>query len=348
MSSTVSPPLPTLDDLATALLLLDPQRRILFVNAAAEHLFDLSRSKLLGASIDQYLPALSPTLDAVARDRWHYTTSDLPLTRPDGSQWRLETTVTPWRDGYLLELRAIDRARATHELEARERLHHALQTMSRTIAHEIKNPLGGIRGAAQLLALELDGTPLADHADLIVREADRLHALLTRLTDRVAQPRLTPGNLHEPLERARNLILAEHPDLTIERDYDVSIPPLLIDRERLVQLFLNLLKNAAEALRGRGTVRLMTRIERHLTLGKKRWPLAAHIAIIDNGPGIPPELQPHLFYPLVSGRPGGSGLGLAVAREIALEHQGILTFTTRPGETIFHCYLPIPDRLPAS
>lgn len=348
-SSAYANPLPTLDELATALLVLDCAARVTYANAAAEHLLNRSRTQLAGKAITALLgesPGLTQALAAAARSGWFYTASETPLTHPDGDPWRADLTVSPRPNppgGYLVELKAVDRHRAATETEQRQRLQHAVQEMARTIAHEIKNPLGGIKGAAQLLALELAGTPHAETAAVIVREADRLHALLTRLTAAHQHPHLAPNDLHLPLEQARCLIAAEYPQLTLKRDYDVSLPPLLIDPERLVQLFLNLLKNAAQAMEGRGTITLKTRVARQITLGKKRWPLAVRVDITDTGPGIPAELRDHLFYPLVSNRPGGSGLGLTIALEIATEHGGALEFTTSPRGTTFTLLLPIPE-----
>jgi two-component system nitrogen regulation sensor histidine kinase GlnL len=336
-----------LDELTTAVLLLDRAQRIGFANAAAEQLLNRSRKQLAGQPVTAVLgnaPALTQALDAAARSGWFYTTEAL-LTPPDGDPWRADLTVSPRHNppGFLVELKAVDRQRATTEAEQRQRLHHAIQEMARTIAHEIKNPLGGIKGAAQLLTLELAGTPHAEYAEVIAREVDRLHTLLTRLTANHQQPHLHPADLHQPLEQARRLIAAEYPNLILARDYDVSIPPLLLDPARIVQLLLNLLKNAAQAMNGHGTVTLKTRIARQVTLGKKRWRLAARIDISDTGPGIPDALKEHLFYPLVSNRPGGSGLGLAIAQEIAHEHGGAITFTTAPTGTTFTVLLPIPD-----
>ncbi|MEJ5270271.1 MAG: nitrogen regulation protein NR(II) [Hydrogenophilus sp.] len=351
MNSTASADrmLPTLDELATAVLVLDAHARITFVNAAAEHLLNRSRNQLAGQPVTAMLgtaPGLTQALDAAARSGWFYTTTDTLLSHPDGDPWHADLTVSPRPNppgGFLVELKAVDRQRLTTEAEQRQRLQHAVQEMARAIAHEIKNPLGGIKGAAQLLALELANTPHAEYAEVIVREADRLHTLLTRLTTTHQHPHLHPTDLHQPLEQARRLIAAEYPELTITRDYDVSIPPPLLDSERFVQLFLNLLKNAAQATDGRGTITLKTRVARQVTLGKKRWRLAARIDIADNGPGIPETLRDHLFYPLVSNRPGGSGLGLAIAHEIATEHGGAIHFTSNARGTTFTVLLPIPD-----
>ena len=350
MNSAVCPDsLPTLDELTSAVLVLDAAYRITFANAAAEHLLNRSRRQLAGMLLTDLLgPAarLDQALTAAAQSGWFFTVRDTPLNHPDTGQWHADLTISPRPNppgGYLVELRPTDRQRATTDAEQRQRLHHAVHEMGRAIAHEVKNPLGGIRGAAQLLTLELAGSPLAEYAEVIVHEVDRLHALITRLTANHQQPRLQPTDLHQPLTQACRLVEAEFPAVTIRRDFDVSLPPLLLDCERIVQALLNLLRNAAQAMDGSGTIVLTTRVARQMTLGKKRWPLAARIEVRDHGPGIPEALREHLFYPLVSGRPGGSGLGLAITREIISEHGGTIDFTTGPDGTTFTLILPLPQ-----
>ncbi len=342
---------PHVDELATAVVVIDDSARIHYVNAAAEHLLNTPKKQLLGHSLWEALgpsSSLQDALDTVRRSGWFFQRSDVPLVRRSGETWRADVTICPRFEQpgfYLLELRASDQRHATAESEYRHRMQQATQALARAIAHEIKNPLGGIRGAAQLLAMELEGSPLAEYASVIVREADRLNGLLARLI-RHQRPHPVPCELHEPIEQARQVVAAEFPGVTFARDYDLSLPPLLLDRERIVQVFLNLIRNAAQALDGGGTITLRTRVQRHAVLGKKRWRLAARAEVIDHGPGIPPALREHLFFPLVSGRADGTGLGLAIAQEIVFEHQGNIEFTSEPGHTVFAVLLPIPETLP--
>ncbi|RMG27368.1 MAG: PAS domain-containing sensor histidine kinase, partial [Gammaproteobacteria bacterium] len=218
----------------------------------------------------------------------------------------------------------------------------ALNELVRGLAHEIKNPLGGLRGAAQLLESELADPALREYTSVIIEEADRLRALVDRLLGPSGLPRRERLNLHEVLEHVRTLVLAEgHLGLRIERDYDPSIPELEADRDALVQAVLNIVRNAVEALAGEGTIWLQTRTERQVTIGSVRHRLAASVRIIDNGPGVPEALRERLFVPLVTGRAQGTGLGLAIAQNLVGRHGGIIEFESRPGHTCFNLLLPL-------
>jgi two-component system, NtrC family, nitrogen regulation sensor histidine kinase GlnL len=222
----------------------------------------------------------------------------------------------------------------------------------RNLAHEIKNPLGGIRGAAQLLELELPArhlTQLREYTQVIIKEADRLQTLVDRLLAPHRRPHIVGDvNIHEVCERVRSLILAEFPSgLTIRRDYDASIPEFRGDKEQLIQTVLNIAHNAAQALSSRiaaGDAELImrTRVARQVTLAKVRYGLALDLHIIDNGPGISPQIRDRIFYPLVSGRDGGSGLGLTLAQTFVQQHMGVIECESRPGFTDFRILLPLP------
>ena len=228
----------------------------------------------------------------------------------------------------------------------------ANRELIRNLAHEIKNPLGGIRGAAQLLELELSNRALHEYTQVIIKEADRLQDLMKRLLSphRPMQPGAV--NIHEILERVRSLLTAEFPGvLTIRRDYDTSLPELIGDREQLIQAVLNIARNAAQAIKGRsgqkgdgahlGEIRFRTRVARQVTLAKRRFPLALELQVIDDGPGIPEEIRERMFYPLVSGREGGSGLGLTLAQSFVQQHHGTIECLSRPGHTCFTIRLPL-------
>jgi len=229
----------------------------------------------------------------------------------------------------------------------------AHKELIRNLAHEIKNPLGGIRGAAQLLALELQptalGPELAEYTDVIIHEADRLQSLVDRLLAPHRRAQVVGDvNIHEVCERVRSLILVEYPrGLKVRRDYDTSLPDFRGDREQLIQAVLNIVQNAAQALApriaaGDAEIVLRTRVARQVTLGKQRWRLALELHIEDNGPGVPPEIRDRIFYPLVSGREGGSGLGLTLSQTIAQQHQGMIDCDSEPGRTDFRITLPLP------
>lgn len=216
-----------------------------------------------------------------------------------------------------------------------------LLLLLRQLAHEIRNPLGGIRGAAQLLQAELNGAELTEYTQVIIQEANRLQALMDRWLMPAKRPQIRPLNVHEVLERVRCLLQAEFPALEVRRDYDVSLPEVQGDLEQLIQAVLNIARNAAQAVDGQGEVVFRSRAVRQVTLAMKRWRLAARLDIIDYGPGIPPQMQERIFFPLVSGREGGSGVGLTLAQSLIQRHEGVIHFTSEPGHTCFSIFLPI-------
>jgi two-component system nitrogen regulation sensor histidine kinase GlnL len=251
-------------------------------------------------------------------------------------------------DMTLVELIEIEQqTRQDRDERAQEQV-QANKELIRNLAHEIKNPLGGIRGAAQLLQMEVESKGLGEYAQVIIHEADRLQALVDRLLAPHRKPHVVGDvNIHEVCERVRSLILAEFPKgLAVDRDYDASIPDLRGDREQLIQAVLNVAHNAAHALgeriaAGDGRIMLRTRIARQVTLGKQRFRLALELHIEDNGPGIPESIKDRIFYPLVSGREGGSGLGLTLAQTFVTQHQGTIDCDSEPGRTLFKITMPL-------
>jgi two-component system, NtrC family, nitrogen regulation sensor histidine kinase GlnL len=237
-------------------------------------------------------------------------------------------------------------------LEREERAHGLAQAnkeLVRNLAHEIKNPLGGIRGAAQLLAMEVTSKELTEYTQVIVHEADRLQSLVDRLLAPHRRPQLVVDvNIHEVCERVRSLVLAEFPrGLRVERDYDLSIPEFRGDREQLIQAVLNIAHNATQALsvriaKGDARLVLRTRVARQATFGRQRFRLALELHIQDNGPGVPEAIRDRMFHPLVSGREGGSGLGLTLAQTFVEQHQGTIECESVPGRTIFKLLIPLP------
>ena len=242
----------------------------------------------------------------------------------------------------LLELRHIEQQLKIAREERLLDQSQANRELIRNLAHEIKNPLGGIRGAAQLLDRELDRPNLHEYTHVIMKEADRLQSLMDRLLTPHRLPRPALLNIHEVLERVRSLILAEYPQgVTIQRDYDTSLPLLQGDKEQLIQVVLNIMRNAAQAMSGNGQITLKTRVARQATLARRRYKHALELQISDTGPGIAEELRERIFYPLVSGREGGSGLGLTLAQTFVTQHHGAITFESQPGNTTFTLLLPI-------
>ncbi|MBX6392106.1 MAG: nitrogen regulation protein NR(II) [Burkholderiales bacterium] len=339
-----------LDLLATAVVVLDEAMRVHYANAAAEQLLQTSRRSLEGAAFgDLFLDAgpLVEKLEQAITQHWGFWDQAVTLTRPGQDSLQLNVLATPVDQpvhGVLLELRAIDQHL---RIEREEQLLHQQQAnreLIRNLAHEIKNPLGGLRGSAQLLESELDRPELREYTQVIIKEADRLQGLMDRLLTPHRPPHMGPVNIHEVLERVRSLILAEFPNgIRLRRDYDTSLPEIHGDREQLIQVLLNIVRNAAQALQGQpdAEICLRTRVARAVTIARRRYRLALDVQIIDNGPGIPPELRDRIFYPLVSGREGGHGLGLTLAQTYVQHHQGMLECESEPGRTVFRIILPI-------
>jgi two-component system nitrogen regulation sensor histidine kinase GlnL len=344
----IASPYPGLDLLTTAVLLLDRKLLIRYANPAAESMFALNRSAMAQTPIDQLLignEIFQATLHSALKSNSSYNEHELSLIGPGQMQVQVSCTITPVDfkgAAMLLEFRQLDQQlRIAREERIREQQEFNRELI-RNLAHEIRNPLGGIRGAAQLLERELSRPDLREYTGVIVKEAGRLQALMDRLLAPHRLPQPAPLNIHEVLERVRSLIQAEaQQGLTIRRDYDVSLPPFTGDKEQLIQAVLNIARNAAQALHGKGEIILRTRIARQITLARKRYRHAVQVDIIDNGPGIPEAIRDKIFYPLVTGHEGGSGLGLSLAQHYIQQHQGVIEFTSQAGKTCFTILLPV-------
>src|SRR5271169_4502673 len=341
---------PGLDLLATAVLLLDTNLEVCYANPAAENLFEVSRRQLLGNSVRVLFgesPALFQAIDKALANGASYTEQELELTVATKSRLHLACTVSVVDTVgamLLLEFRHIDQqlkiAREERLLEQQQ----ANRDLIRSLAHEIKNPLGGIRGAAQLLERELDRPPLIEYTQVIIGEADRLQALVDRLLTPHRLPTYRRTNIHELLARVASVVRAEFPEVAIQSDFDISLPEFEADPEQLTQALLNVVRNAAQALQsvaGARTIRLRTRVARSVTMAKRRFRLALAVSVEDNGPGVPEALRDRIFYPLVSGREGGSGLGLTIAQTFVAQHNGTIECESIPGCTVFTILLPL-------
>ena len=339
----------TLEYLATAVILLDEESRIAYINPAAENLFDVSGKNLIGHEIQQvftHTGQLDNAIQQAIHNNASHIEHDLTLGTPAHGKLQLRCTATPLQFSkcyLLLEFHPMDMPLKLAREEQMLDQTQASRLLLRNLAHEIKNPLGGIRGAAQLLEQELDKPALREYTQVIVQEADRLRSLMEKLLSPQNASHYSALNIHEVLERVRSVVLAEMPsELIFQRDYDISLPALIGDKEQLIQAMLNIVRNAAQAMQGNGTIVLRTRIARQVTLIKRRHRLAVMVQIIDNGPGIPPELQDKIFYPLVSGRADGHGLGLTLAQDYVNQHHGTIEFDSEPGRTCFTVLLPLP------
>lgn len=340
-----------LDVLSTAVLLLDADRLIRYANPAAENLLAMGARSLVGASPEKVFaePALvAGAIDYSVANNCSYTQHDLQLSGARNPRPEVSCTVTPVETpalrGFLIELTP---AHQQLKIAREERLlDQSLQTreLIRNLAHEIKNPLGALRGAAQLLERELERPEQREYTQVIIQEADRLQSLLDRLLTPHRLPRLVQFNIHEALEQVARLLSAEFPDgLIVDRDYDVSLPPLTADREQIFQALLNIGRNAAQAINGKGRVLLRSRVVRRVTLARQVHRLALLAQIIDDGPGVPEDMKEKIFFPLVSGRDGGHGVGLTIAQTFVTQHHGIIELESRPGRTCFSVLLPIDD-----
>lgn len=341
------------DNLQTAVLVIDEQHRMLYLNQAAEVLFAASMRQVSGQPIDLLLadPALADLIDETFERQQAVLRHDLTFLPPGSDLPRhCDCWLSPCDLGdqrsLILEL-ATSGPLGDTEREARLLAQQeANRLMLRGLAHEIKNPLGGLRGAAQLLERELADPDLTEFTQIIIGEADRLKNLI----DRMLSPQLMLDNarvsVHEVLERVRALVSADLPaDVSIECDYDPSLPDLWADREHLIQAFLNLVRNAVQAVEEAparpGRVTLRTRVRRRLTIANRHHRLLVQVDIIDNGPGVPEELREQIFHPLITGRPTGTGLGLSIAQSLISRHEGCINFYSTPGNTVFSVLLPI-------
>jgi two-component system nitrogen regulation sensor histidine kinase GlnL len=344
-----------LDLLATMVAVVTPEGECVFANSSFENVLGLSRRNMARGSVfDWFADArgLHDTVAAVSRNAFSTSRLEAQLRRPGGhgDVLPVHVTVNQIDSSHNVVIEVVEIEQQTRQEREERALGQAQATkeLIRNLAHEIKNPLGGIRGAAQLLEMEVDSRALTEYTQVIIKEADRLQALVDRLLAPHRKPHVVGNvNIHEVCERVRALILAEYPrGLITVRDYDISIPEFRGDREQLIQAVLNVTHNAAEALserieRGDAQITLRTRVVRQVTLGKHRYRLALELHIEDNGPGVPEGLRERVFFPLVSGREGGSGLGLTLAQTFIQQHHGTVEFESEPGRTVFKIVIPL-------
>ena len=345
-----------LDNLKTGVVMLDKDLRLLYLNVAAENLLEISVRKanmlFIGDVFIKAAEDIGEMQTALANSN-SFTKRQAQLKLMHGKSVDVDYTITPFEENgerrALLEITSLEHSYRISREESLNSTHATTRELVRGLAHEIKNPLGGIRGAAQLLAAELNNAELSDYTNVIIEEADRLHKLVDRLVGSRQPLMMAPVNLHEVMERVRNLVEAEISGNGIQliRDYDPSIPTVLADSSQLIQAMLNIVRNAMQALfspeveHNLGRIYLRTRIIRNATIGAKFHRLAASIKIIDNGPGIKPEMIDSIFYPMISGRAEGTGLGLSITHSIVNQHKGVIECESRPGATCFTVILPI-------
>ena len=338
-----------LDALKTALVCLDSERRITYVNATAETLFDNSAASLVGRSFDSLLSQVEPSsiserlrLGPVA-----LTEHEVVITLANGKTFVVDYSIYPCGEqetdnDVLVEIRLSERQAQFAREEFNQLQQQATQQLARGLAHEINNPLGGIRGAAQLLQRELDQPDWIEYTEVIISEVDRLQTLVNNMLGPSNRPRREMINIYEVLEHIYKIIHAAEPErIEIVRDYDPSIPSLMADRDLLIQAFLNIARNAVQAIEDRGRITFKTRIGRNYTVGQVTHPLVVQVDITDSGPGIALDLGETIFLPMVTDKPDGSGLGLPIALEIISRHGGTINLQSSDTGTTFSIILPL-------
>jgi two-component system nitrogen regulation sensor histidine kinase GlnL len=338
-----------LGDLTTGILLLDISGIVNWMNPAAEDLLGISFQRAFNRPLDGLVPGIETLVELVTRARLERQSFghaiNIPSPQRDGSEQELAVRVSilgeAAEDQLLLEIFNLTQR---HQLDRENSLiaqHGASRQMLRRLAHEIRNPLGGLRGAAQLLERELGDPALREFTQVIIGEADRLAGLMDNLLGPGSKPDLKMVNVHELLEYVATITESEWPDQRIQRDYDPSLPDLFVDRDQLTQAFLNLLRNAVQAISAKGVIVMRTRVLTNQVLNKNTFKLVALIEIEDNGPGVPADITDTLFFPLVTGRNDGTGLGLPLAQDLVNRHQGLIEYESEPGRTVFIVHLPI-------
>ncbi|NII10612.1 ATP-binding protein [Oleiagrimonas sp. C23AA] len=323
--------------LTTGLAVLDTELRVVWLNGALADLLAVGvrglRGQVLSGLISE--PGFAAHAARARSEGRELRLRGITLTTLQGGEQDADLALQPLGDGQLLL--------EVHPLAAAGDAPTPLSATLRGFAHEMKNPLAGLRGAAQLLQRRVEEDELRDLAAMVIAEADRLTTLANRLLHQGERPHLAPVNVHELVERAAQVVAREPREVPLKllRDYDPSLPSFTGDADRLQQLLLNLVRNAAEA--GAAQIVLRSRVDHGVRVGNGVARAAIRIDIADNGAGVPDALRGSLFAPLVSGRAGGTGLGLALAQEIARDHGGELRYTSHPGETVFSLYLPLGE-----
>jgi two-component system nitrogen regulation sensor histidine kinase GlnL len=339
-----------IDNLATATLVIGAELRLIYMNPAAEMLLGASHRKVRDKPISQLLQNgedFQQHLMRAYENGQAFNEHELHLVLASGKQITVDCMISaivePGEPRYVIvEMQQVDRHLRISREETLLAQNIATRALVRGLAHEVKNPLGGLRGAAQLLERELPNEVLKEYTHIIIGEADRLQTLVDKMLGPNDLPDIGLVNIHEVLERVRSLSLAEVTHgVEIRRDYDTSIPEFLADKDMLIQAVLNIVKNAIQSVQENGIVILRTRVDRQYTIGSIRHRHVIRIEVIDNGPGIPEEMMESIFYPMVTTREDGTGLGLPIAQSLINRHNGVIECESREGETIFTIRIPM-------
>jgi len=348
--SPISSPEILLDNMTTAVVALDNALKITAINTSAEQLLGTSVSRSIGRRLAQVVTipdSLFARLRAAVELGQPVNDRQVSIEPLGKDPIIVDCSIAPFTDesgpsGLIIELSAIDRTLRIVRDEAMAAQQESVKSLLRGLAHEIKNPLGGLRGAAQLLERQLNDKELTEYTSIIIREADRLKTLIDRMLGPNSRPRRDELNIHEVLEHIRKIsMVGATPGVSIKIDYDPSIPEFLCDRDRLIQVFLNIVGNALQAAKLEGTITFRTRIASSFTIAGRLHPLVTVVSIHDDGPGIPNNLVDQVFYPMMSGKAGSSGLGLSIAQSIMGQLNGIIECQSEPGNTVFTVLIPM-------
>ncbi len=338
-----------LDTLNSSILCLDSKRCISYINAAGEALFENSAANLIGRQFDSLLSQAEPSsiLTKLALDSIAFTEHEAVITLAGGKAIIANYSIYPFEgqpsDGELiLEIRQLEHQAQFAQDELNQLQQQATQQLARGLAHEINNPLGGIRGAAQLLQRALDRPEWTEYTEIIISEVDRLQSLTSKMLVPGSKMQRKQVNILEVLEHIRKIVIAAEPErIKINRDYDPSIPEIRADRDMLIQAFLNIVRNAVQAIDGSGEITFKTRVGRQFTIGQITHPLVVQVDITDSGRGIPRALGEAIFLPMITDKPDGSGLGLPIAQEIISRHGGTIHLHSTDSGTTFSTILPM-------
>lgn len=347
-----------LDNISTAIVVLDDELIIRYANHAAQTVFERSLSLLIGVPLFQFMQSSSLDFERFRGVMHHsgvYSDSEVNFEFIDGRHTQADVSVTSMAENndrrLLIEIRLVEQQKKISQENHQWAQQQAASDLVRGLAHEIKNPLGGIRGAAQLLAKQLSNNDLTEFTDMIIEQSDRL----TNLVDRLLGPNFRPNfnwyNVHQVVEKVCTLVaLDPSHNITITRDYDPSIPDVYLDEDMMQQATLNIVRNSVQALIDHpeiaAEIKIVTRIERQVIIHGECFPLCVKIQIIDNGPGIPTDLKNTLFYPMVTSKSDGNGLGLSISQTLIGHHRGKIEADSWPGKTTFTLYIPINKEEP--
>ena len=343
---------PIVDTLVTAIVVVDESLVVDYMNAAAENLLQVSHTQARGKPLVELIlmhDRVVAALQHLQSNHQPFTERDTPIRLPDNITQQVDFTVNfieqnKSKARLLIEMQPLNRLKRINKDDESLARQETARQLIRGLAHEVKNPLGGIRGAAQLLQQELENADLHEYTNVIIDEADRLSELVDRMLGPQRQLDLAPISLIKVSERVIQLIEAQHPgEIQWRRDYDPSLPDLLADESQLIQAILNIVRNACEAMADteEPRIHIRSRCIRQFTIGQTVHRLVIRLDITDNGPGIDPELEQRIFFPMISGRANGSGLGLAITQNVISQHNGTVQVASKPGQTCFSLYLPL-------